>query len=227
MAIIEPVREDVERPQQIKKYAAALRLWHWANFIVISGSLITVLINSTITDDRKTSNIIKDSLQKSSATVSDNQIRDAAHSLSDSVWDVHAYFGYFLAGLFLFRIILEFFQVADQKFIRGLKSAYTQFKIVKRNRELALHELTVKIIYLGFYFLLLVMVLTGLFLAFEDAMRPFHAIRHTVKNVHNLGMYLVLAFVIVHLGGVFLAERRKDGRGIVSDMINGGGDAIS
>jgi cytochrome b len=34
-------------------------------------------------------------------------------------------------------------------------------------------------------------------------------------------MYLILAFIVVHLAGVFLAER-KNGKGIVSDMINGG-----
>jgi Ni,Fe-hydrogenase I cytochrome b subunit len=36
-------------------------------------------------------------------------------------------------------------------------------------------------------------------------------------------MYLILAFIVVHLAGVFLAEIRKDSKGIVSDMINGGG----
>jgi cytochrome b len=34
-------------------------------------------------------------------------------------------------------------------------------------------------------------------------------------------MYLVLAFIAVHLLGVFLAERNES-KGIVSDMINGG-----
>jgi len=34
-----------------------------------------------------------------------------------------------------------------------------------------------------------------------------------------------LAFIIVHLAGVFLAER-KNSRGIVSDMINGGTDNL-
>ena len=103
-----------------------------------------------------------------------------------------------------------------------MKNAYFQFKRVKENRQIALHELTVNVIYLVFYTLLLIMVVTGLFLAFEDAMAPFKSIRHTVKDVHGFCMYLILAFIVVHLGGIFLAERRKDGAGIVSDMINGG-----
>jgi cytochrome b len=36
-------------------------------------------------------------------------------------------------------------------------------------------------------------------------------------------MYLIIAFILVHLAGVFLAER-KDEKGLVSDMINGGND---
>ena len=67
------------------------------------------------------------------------------------------------------------------------------------------------------------MVITGLFLAFEDLMAPFKSIRHSVKSFHGFCMYLVLAFIAVHLIGVFLAER-KDSKGIVSDMINGGSE---
>ena len=218
---MEPVRGDVGQPQQIKKYSAPLRLWHWANAIVISGSLITVLINATITDDRQTSSLIKDELQKGGTTLSDKQLWPAAHALSDSVWAIHTYFGYGLAGLLLFRLLMEFFQLADQKFTRKLKSAWMQFKAIKLNRQEAIHELSVKSIYAVFYILLIIQAITGLFLAFEDAMAPFKSIRHTVKDVHGFIMYIIIAFIVVHIAGVFLAER-KDDKGIVSDMINGG-----
>ena len=167
--------------------------------------------------------VIKTALQNAGATVTDAQAKAAAHDLSDKVWDIHIYFGYGLAALLLFRIILEFFQLADQKFIRKLKSAWHQYHQTKKNRELALHELTVKTIYLVFYLLLTIMVITGLFLAFEGLFAPYKAIRPAVKSVHNFCMYLILAFIVVHVAVVFLAER-KDSQGIVSDMINGGGE---
>jgi len=223
MSIIEPIRKDVQHPAQVKKYSASLRLWHWANTIVISGSLITVLINSTLTDDHSTSSFIKDAFTKAGATVTADQAKSVAHALSDKTWDVHIYFGYALATLLLFRLILEFFQLADQKFIGKLKSAWHQFQTIKRNREAARHELTVKAIYSVFYLLLIIMVVTGLFLAFEDALVAFKSIRHTVKSVHGFCMYLILAFIAVHLAGVFLAER-KESKGLISDMINGGGE---
>jgi Ni/Fe-hydrogenase 1 B-type cytochrome subunit len=221
MAIIAPSRRDVQHPQKLKNYSSSLRLWHWMNTIVISGSLITVLFNSTITDDRATSDLMKNELQKSGATITAEQARDAAHALSDSVWGVHIYFGYALTALLLFRLILEYFQLTDQKFIRKFKSAYQQYNIIKKNREIARHELAVKAIYTFFYAVLTVMVVTGLFLAFEDALAAYKSIRNTVKEVHGFCMYIVIAFIIVHIAGVYLAER-KDGKGLVSDMINGG-----
>lgn len=225
MSTIEPIREDVQQPAQLKKYSALLRLWHWANTIVISGSLITVLINSTLTDGHSTASFMKDEFAKAGASVTADQAKAFAHALSDNTWGVHIYFGYALAVLLLFRLILEFFQLTDQKFIRKLKSAWYQFQTTKKNREVVKHELSVKAIYSVFYLLLIVMVVTGLFLAFEDALAAYKSIRHTVKSVHGFCMYLILAFITVHLAGVFLAER-KDNKGIVSDMINGGGETL-
>ncbi|HMG07194.1 MAG TPA: cytochrome b/b6 domain-containing protein [Mucilaginibacter sp.] len=222
MATIEPVPKDVQHQGHIKKYSASLRLWHWANTIVISGSLFTVLINSTITDERPISALVKNELKNTGTTVSDEQAGSVAHALGDSVWNIHIYLGYILVGLLLFRLALELFQLADQKFIRKMKSAYRQFQSTKKERELAKHELTVKAIYAAFYILLMVMAVTGLFLAFEDLLAPFKSMRHGVKEVHGFCMYLILAFIFVHLVGVFIAER-KDNKGIVSDMINGGG----
>jgi Ni,Fe-hydrogenase I cytochrome b subunit len=221
MSIIEPVKQDIQHPEKIKKYSAPLRFWHWANMIVITGSLLTVLLNSTVLNGNNDAPVIKAALQKSGAVVTNDQVKSATHDLSDKVWDIHVYFGYGLTTLLLLRIVLEFFQLADQKFIRVLKNARRKFLETKRQRELARHELAVKIIYAIFYLLLFVMVITGLFLAFEDFFEPYKSIRHSVKEVHNFGMYVVLAFITVHLIGVFLAER-KDSKGIVSDMINGG-----
>jgi Ni,Fe-hydrogenase I cytochrome b subunit len=224
MAAIEPTRMDVVHPHQTKKYSGGLRLWHWLNTIVISGSLITVLINSTLTDRGNITPLIKDELKNGGVTVTDQQAGDAGHALSDKVWQIHTYFGYVLAGLLAFRLILEFYELADRKFTRKLKAAYNQFMVTKKNRETARHELTVKSIYSIFYLLLIIMAITGLFLAFEDLLRPFKAIRHNIKDVHGFCMYLILAFIIVHLAGVFLAER-KNSKGIVSDMINGGSES--
>lgn len=221
MTIIEPVRKDIEHPEQIKRYSSSLRLWHWANAIVISGSLITVLINSTILDDGSSAMFMKGKFQETGVQLTDEQTKTVAHAMSDNVWEIHIYFGYALVTLLLFRLVLEIFQLADQKFIRQIKSIYRDYFVIKKQRQLVLNEMVVKTIYAIFYILLIVMATTGLFLAFEDFFDPYKAIRHSVKEVHGFCMYLILSFIIVHLAGVFLAER-KQSKGIVSDMINGG-----
>jgi Ni/Fe-hydrogenase 1 B-type cytochrome subunit len=151
MTIIEPKRRDIYHPQQIKKHSSSIRLWHWLNAIIITGSLLTVLLNSTLLKTKKNAVAIKANLAHSGITVSDGQARSVAHELSDKIWTIHTYFGYTLAALLLFRLLLEFFQVADQKFIRKLKSAYHQYKTTKKHRELAKHEFWVKTIYAAFY----------------------------------------------------------------------------
>lgn len=65
------------------------------------------------------------------------------------------------------------------------------------------------------------MVITGLSIAFDNELGLTKSFSHSLKEVHGFCMYLILGFIVLHLGGVFMAER-KDKKGIVSDMIGGG-----
>lgn len=221
MAIIEPVRKNEINDNSVKKTSLSLRLWHWLNAIVISGSLITVLINSTITDKQAITSLVKEKI-KDAKGIDNNLSRSVAGALEDKVWAVHTYFGYCLAALLIFRLLLEIFQITDQKFIRKLKIAAEKYNQIKKARQEALHVLTVKIIYAVFYCLLVIMAITGLSMAFDDDLSFLRSVHHQVKSVHGFCMYLILAFIVVHITGVLMAERRKEGKGIVSDMINGG-----
>jgi Ni,Fe-hydrogenase I cytochrome b subunit len=203
-----------------KKYSASIRLWHWATAIVITGSLLTVLINSTLLKPWSNAGLIADKLKEKGVNVTDDQSRSVAFALSDKVWVIHTYLGYTLAALFLFRIILEFFQLADQKLIRKIKNARSSFLLRQENRLAARNEMLIKTLYAIFYVLLMVMVVTGVCLAFEDDIPALHSM-HFIRDIHEFTMYLILGFIVIHLAGVFLGERKKH-KGIVSDMINGG-----
>ncbi len=215
-----PTTKDIQPTPQIKKNSAGIRLWHWLNAIVISGSLLTVLLHSTLMNTRQNAAVIKDQLKEAGATVTDDQARHAAHELSDSVWAAHTWIGYGLVALVVFRLLLEFFQVADQKFLRSLKRLYQQYKDTKENREQARHDFWVKTLYAMFYLMIITQAITGLCLAFEDDVPALKAI-HAFREIHSFNMYLILGFICLHLGGVYWAER-KNKPGIVSDMINGG-----
>ena len=220
MAIIEPEKRNVEHPYQQKKYSSALRFWHWLNLLVILGSFLTVTLLGTILDRRESTAFIQQKLQKAGATVTNEQARAASIGIRDEVWQIHIYCGYTLAALLLFRLALEFFNATDQKLIRKIKAAYRYYFVLKKERKLARHELFVKLLYVLFYLMLLVMAITGICLSFEDDV-PALKNMHFIREIHEFTMYLILGFIIVHLAGVYLAEHR-DSKGIVSDMINGG-----
>jgi Ni/Fe-hydrogenase 1 B-type cytochrome subunit len=221
MIVTLPASEIAKKQHGGKKYSSSLRVWHWMNTVIISGSLLTVLLNSTITDERPVAEMIQNDLNNQGVTINGKQAHLLAHGLGDKVWNVHIYFGYVLGALLLFRLVLEFFQLTDQKFIGKLKDVYQQLKYNKINRKQIKHEFAVKSIYAIFYVLLFILVVTGLFLSFEDFFASFRAIRHSVKEVHGFCMYLILGFIFVHIAGVIIAERKND-KGMVSDMINGG-----
>lgn len=221
MTSISPVRKDINKPGTNKKYSSGLRLWHWLNAIVITGSYITVAVNSTVLSGGSGLPVVKESLSRNGVTLTEEQARGVVHDLRDQVWAWHKYIGFALTALFLFRLVLELFQLTDQKLIRRIRTAYRQYFITKQQRELSGHEFWVKTLYALFYLLLAITVITGLDLSFEDDFKFLRQF-HFLKEIHQLNMYLILAFIIVHIAGVYLAERRERDRGIVSDMINGG-----
>lgn len=203
---ISPLQE-VAPIVQGKKYAASIRFWHWASAIVVFGSLITVLINSTLFED-----------EGIRATPGG---RELAHVFEEKIWGVHIYFGYALAALLVFRMIAGFFQPAGQQLSGRIKIAYLDYFVLKRNKAAAGHDLIVKSSYLVFYVLLFIMAITGLVMAFDQQLGIPRNIVHPIKEFHGFCMYLIILFIAAHFVGVFRAEQ-KNSQGIVSDMINGG-----
>jgi Ni/Fe-hydrogenase 1 B-type cytochrome subunit len=203
-----------------RKYSLSIRLWHWLNAIVITGSLLTVLINSTVMKAWTNVSLITDKLKEKGVEISKDQARSVAFALSDKVWAVHTYLGYALTGLFLFRIILEFFELTDQKLIRKIKAAKQSFLSRQEDRVSSRNEMLIKTLYAVFYILLTVMVVTGLCLAFKDSIPALRKM-HFIKEIHGFTMYLIIGFIILHIAGIVIGERKRH-KGIVSDMINGG-----
>jgi Ni/Fe-hydrogenase 1 B-type cytochrome subunit len=200
-----------------KKYSANIRLWHWLSAITIVGSLLTVLINSTLFDKRTNTEFIANELKNAGAIVTNPQAKAVAHGLEDKIWDLHVYLGYFLVALFIYRLLLEIFQLRDQKFFNKLKLAF-QYKSINPSTK---KDLFVKLLYLLFYVLLSLMVITGLSIKFDEEIGISKSFSHSLKEIHGFIMYIILSFIVIHILGVFLAER-TDQKGIVSDMINGG-----
>jgi len=201
------------------KSSGFLRLWHWTNMVVLSGSLLTVIITATVMETSGVSNLIKEGLAKSGVEIKQEVINSTAQRITNSFWFLHLYFGYALTALLIFRLLLECFHLWEQKLIRSLKKMAVMYNSNHQNYQ-ARHGLIVKLIYLIFYLTLIVMVCTGLFIGYGTSLSMYNAVIKQVRAVHGAGFYFMLTFIFIHLCGVYLAEQGRS-PGIVSGMING------
>lgn len=215
------VKPIIPEPSFKKKHSRALRIWHWGTFIIILGSLTTVLFAKTLLNAKDNTALVQSNLQKNNITVSPEQARSVAHDFSDLVWRWHIYIGYVLASLLAFRIIFEFFQPKEQKVGTILKNSLKYLRIPGADKQKAKHFLIVRCLYILFYFSLTVQACTGLFMAYSDGMANLKDVRHIAKDIHNVFMWVIISYIIIHISGVILAELGKKHKGIVSGMING------
>ena len=204
-----------------RKNSAALRIWHWTSALLILGLLITILFQFVIVKARSAAPLFQETLQQSNITLTTQQARSLTRIISHRIWDWHIYLGVGLSVMLVLRIITEMMQPATQKFSAKLRQVRKLFQEVGADSPDYRHSLFVKYSYVAFYILLVVMVVTGLALIYADDMAFLHSLEHSLKEVHNFTMYLIMAFAALHIIGVVRAELSTD-KGIVSDMINGG-----
>ena len=204
----------------IQKNSAAIRIWHWLTFLLVISLIVTVLLQSTVINQRKNIPIVQTVLKEKGIEVNNNQAQAVTHIYGEKIWDIHKLLGYGLAFLFLSRIIIEFIQSKDEKNQTRIKKALFLYKQPGQDKQELKHYLLVKGSYMIFYLLLFIMVSTGLIIAFGADLGLAGPVRHSFKEVHAFVQCLIYAFVIDHLGGVILSDTGKY-KGMVSGMING------
>ncbi len=204
-----------------QKNSVLIRIWHWLTFLTLTAILIKVLIASTALDPRGNIKMVEERLASKGVTITDEQAFSVSHSFDDKMWDVHKLLGYGLAFLLLSRIVIELVQPGAQRVKARIKTA---LKLTPQNitgQKLMKHYLFVKRGYIVFYLLLLIIVLTGLGLAFEHDFEFLDHFHKLIKKVHSFCQYLMYGYVFLHLCGVIIADNSHS-KGIVSGMINGG-----
>ncbi len=201
------------------KYSFGLRFWHWLNVVAISGSLSTVLLNSTLLDQKANTTSVSKALDETGAKLAEQPAGMVLHGLREQVWDLHVYAGYLIVVLLAYRLFAGLLERKDRTLLYKLKLALTLYHLQKgpiRGKEVA-----VKFLYFLFYSMLLFMAVSGLSLKFHLELGLSNPLKHNIEEAHGLVMYLILSFILVHIIGVIIAEK-TDKPGIVSHMINGG-----
>ncbi|HEV8512224.1 MAG TPA: cytochrome b/b6 domain-containing protein [Cyclobacteriaceae bacterium] len=202
-----------------ENHSLAIRIWHWVTSFTIIFTIVLVLMGTYMFKTRANIPMVQEQLESKGVTVTKDQARAVAHEYSDKIWMLHKYVGYGLSFLLLCRIILEATQPGEEKFKTKIKNALT----FQANTDAEKTDRTIYLLakrgYLLFYFVFLVMVLTGLVLAFEDVefLDPIHRLS---KEIHEYSQYAVYTYILLHLFGVVWEEVGKY-PGIISSMVHG------
>jgi Ni/Fe-hydrogenase 1 B-type cytochrome subunit len=202
-------------------YSGPLRVWHWGSALLIAGQLLTILFLKVILNLRTAVPQFQQALSKDGVTLSQQQGRAITHIISERIWEWHIYIGLALAGFWLFRLAVELRGPAPRRYSTRLLGVARRYKLALPAEHGDIrHSLFAKATYALFYIFLTVIVVTGLALTWADDIPFLHSIEHTMKEIHNVTMYLIIAFTIIHIIGVVRAELTKD-HGLISRMIGG------
>jgi len=202
-------------------YTAPLRVWHWGNALLVSGQLLTILFLKVIVNARSAVPEFIKGLSRDNVTVTVKQANTFAHIIGDRIWQWHIYIGLALAAFWLLRVVLELRGPSPMRFSTRLLEMARRYRIAPAaDKSSAGKVLFAKSTYALFYAFLTVIVLTGLILTWADDVAILHSMEHVAKEIHNVTMYLIMAFFAVHVVGVVWSELTKD-PGLTSRMISG------
>jgi Ni/Fe-hydrogenase 1 B-type cytochrome subunit len=209
-------------PVSTHDYSAPMRVWHWGNALLVGGQLLTILFLKVIVNARAAVSELQHAGKAGSPTpLTVEQGRAVSHAISERIWDWHIAMGLALAAFWAFWVMMQVTAPIKQRFVTRLTETLRQYRLAPPAEHAdARHALFAKSTYAAYYLFITVMVITGLALTWADDVAWLHSIEHTVKEVHNVTMYLILAFAAVHIGGVVWAELTSN-HGLVSKMIGG------
>jgi len=187
---------------ETRNYSKVYRILHWLiafSFILL---LITIFLRKTWMEKNHVAEIIQAFLaDKGYPALPEDDAILLAKKIRKPMWDWHIYLGYVLTGLYCIRLAVPFF--GEMKFSSPFKAGLdmkTKFQFW---------------VYLLFYVCTAVSLITGLIIEFgpKEYKKP-------MEEIHELSLYYLLGFMILHFGGVLIAELTSD-KGLVSRIISG------
>jgi cytochrome b561 len=184
-----------------RTYSALYRFMHWSIALCMTLLLITIFLRTTWMNKDHVADIIQQHMTDAGTPLERDQAIVLAKQIRAPMWDWHIYLGYTLVGLFTLRMALA---------PLGRMALPNPFR-----QQLSRREKFQFAIYLVFYVGVAVSLITGLLI--EWGPRDLH---EAAEEVHVLSIYYLLTFIVLHIGGVLLAEFTDD-QGLVSRIVSG------
>lgn len=183
------------------RYSKIYRIIHWAIAVSFLLLLITIFLRLTWMNKNNVAAIIQDYLGGTDQVLSQEQLIALAKKIRQPMWKWHIYIGYVLTGLFSLRFIFPFF---------GRMKFQNPF-----GKNLSIKEKFQKWTYIIFYLCVVISLITGLIIEFGPK-----ELKSPMEELHVLGIYYLIGFIVFHLTGVFTAEF-TDQKGIISRIVSG------
>jgi Ni/Fe-hydrogenase 1 B-type cytochrome subunit len=186
----------------MKSYSLQLRIWHWLHAVTVLGLLGTFFLRKTFLSWRTNAEILTAKLSEFDVMVSVEQAKALAKAVRAPMWEWHIILGFVFAVLVLWRIVM----ILREGF--GCKA------------ETSAHMRRVCHGYKAVYLLLFFMAVSGIVIYLHDDIGLARETAHDIKELHETAAWGVVAFVVMHIAGVFIADNR-DQKGITSKMVSG------
>lgn len=182
-------------------YSKLYRIIHWAIAVSFLLLLFTIFLRLTWMNKFNVAAIIQDYLNTTDQMLSEDQLIILAKKIRQPMWDWHIYIGYVLVGLFSIRFILP--ALRHMKFQNPF------------SENLTIKEKFQKWTYIIFYVCVIISLVTGLIIELGPK-----ELKKSMEEIHILGIYYLVAFIVIHLAGVLIAEF-TDQKGIISRIVSG------
>lgn len=184
-----------------REYSAIYRIMHWSIAICMTLLLVTIFLRLTWMNKNNVALIIQDYLATTDQKLTQDQLITLAKKIRKPMWDWHIYIGYALVGLYSIRIALPFF--GQMKFSNPF------------NKDLVIKEKFQYWTYLIFYVCVVISLITGLIIVLGPK-----NLKEPMEEIHVLSIYYLLAFIVIHLSGVFFSELTTQ-QGLISRIVSG------
>ncbi|MCM4166500.1 hypothetical protein KCTC52924_03434 [Arenibacter antarcticus] len=183
------------------RYSKIYRIIHWAIAVLFLLLLITIFLRLTWMNKFNMAAIIQDYLSSTDQVLSQDQLIALSKKIRQPMWDWHIYIGYVLTGLFSLRFSLPLF--GHMKF----QNPFSKNQSIKERFQ--------KWTYIVFYLCVVISLITGLIIEFGPK-----ELKKPMEEIHILGIYYLIGFIIIHLSGVLIAEFTNQ-KGIISRIVSG------
>ncbi|SIT03191.1 cytochrome b561 [Kaistella chaponensis] len=187
----------------MKTYTVLHRILHW----VFAGVMLVLFTTGFLRIYWMSKTVITDAVNKNveikNLNLDKQSLRTIVHSVQEPMFEWHVYAAYVITFAFIARVIYMI--------VKGIKFPNPFVKGVYSKDQFQ------GAIYIAFYFLIAIEIITGAILKFEIGTE---SLADLAETVHKFAVYWTPIFILLHFAGIAISENTNR-KGITSKMIGG------